>query len=334
MKRAPGFLGFLLVAIGCATPQDVMDIPEGGSAGCGAGSQLCGQTCTALARDPENCGTCGAKCKANEVCTMGRCALACGTGTLRCLNLCVDAASDPGNCGNCGVKCKAGEVCSMGKCAPSCAGETSACGASCVNTQVDRTNCGMCGAMCGAGEECVLGKCQLVCQSGLTKCPNNYGDAGVSDAGTIGPNVCVDTWIDRYNCGTCGTVCPNAKPICRFGQCTLPIGPCNNKKCDQGSDVTDANLKWTVCNADCNTAWVSMLSNGGGKYHAEYICKQLGYNKLGAHGGTCGNVCGYCQSNTSCSATGSMNFDNGGTSCGSDQYGQILCYTVMWQCTL
>jgi hypothetical protein len=187
--------------------------------------------------------------------------------------------------------------------------------------------------MCADGEECVKGQCALTCQSGLVQCPNNYPDAGASDAGNLGPQVCVDTWLDRYNCGSCGNVCPSNKPVCRFGQCTLPVGPCANKKCDAGTDVTDNTLTWTVCNADCNTAWVSMVKQGGGKYHAEYICKQLGYNKLGSHGGTCGNVCGYCQGQTSCNATGNMNFDSGG-SCGSDQYGQILCYTVMWQCTL
>jgi hypothetical protein len=328
-------LPFVLCVLGaCATAQENMETPDAAGPGCGTDSTLCGSTCTALARDPQNCGACGTKCKDTEVCSMGKCALACGTGTLRCLNICVDAQSDPGNCGNCGVKCMQGEVCSMGKCAPSCAPATSPCGSACKDMQVDRTNCGACAAMCGAGEECVSGKCQLVCQTGLVSCPNNYGDAGVTDAGTIGPTVCVDTWIDRYNCGGCGTVCPPSAPMCRFGKCTLPVGPCAVQKCDSGSDVTNSNLKWVVCKADCNTAWVSMLSpSNGGQYHAEYICKQLGYNKFTKQGGTCGNVCGYCQGATSCNATGNE-FYGGSGGCGSDQYGLILCNTVMWLCSI
>ena len=332
MKRLIFALAAASAVIACATSEVVIDTPDA-ALGCGASSKECGNTCTILARDPENCGACGTRCKDNELCSMGRCALGCGTGTLRCVNICVDSQSDPGNCGNCGVKCKMGEVCSMGKCAPSCGTGLSQCGNSCVNLQADRTNCGMCGTMCGAGEECVLGKCTFTCQTGLTQCPNNYGDAGTTDAGTIGPQVCVNTWLDRYNCGACGNVCPVNLPICRFGKCELPAGPCANKKCDGGSDVANSNLKWVVCNADCNTAWIAASTQGGGKYHAEYICKQLGYNKFTLHGGTCGTVCGYCQGNTSCNATGNMNFDNGG-SCGSDQYGLILCNTVMWLCTL
>jgi hypothetical protein len=325
---------FLLLALGaCATAEEVMDTPEAGPTSTCGTSTLCGNTCTALARDPANCGACGTKCKDNEVCSMGKCALACGTGTTRCGTVCVDAESDPGNCGACSTKCKQGEVCSMGKCAPSCGTGLSACGASCVNVQTDRTNCGMCGTMCGAGEECVSGKCTQTCQTGLTLCPNNYGDAGVTDAGTIGPNVCVDTWLDRYNCGKCGTVCPQNLPICRFGTCQLPVGPCANTACMQGSDVTNVNLKWVVCRADCNTAWVSMLSQGGGTYHAEWICKQLGYNKIVAQSGTCGDVCSYCQANTSCNNPGTEQFPNGGQ-CGSDQYGLMLCNTVQWKCSI
>jgi len=308
-----------------------VDIPD--ALGCGPNAQQCGDTCTRVATDSQNCGMCGTQCKANEFCSMGRCGLSCGQGTLRCVNICVDAQSDPGNCGNCGVKCKMGEVCSMGKCAPSCGTGLQQCGNSCVNMQTDRTNCGMCGKMCGAGEECVKGVCQLTCQTGEVQCPNNYGDAGVTDAGNIGAQVCVNTYIDRYNCGSCGKVCPINAPICRFGQCTLPVGPCANNKCDSGSDVTNPNLKWTVCQADCSTAWVSHLTSFGGMYHAEWICKQLGYNKLGQYGGTCNDVCSFCTANSSCNNPGAKTFNNGGT-CGNDQYGQILCNTVMWMCTL
>ena len=329
------FAGALVVFAGCATGTTVPDQPETGPVNtCGVGSQDCKGSCVTLARDPQNCGQCGAACKDGEVCSMGKCALACGPGTLRCLNVCVASQSDPGNCGNCGVKCKQGELCSMGKCAPACAGGTSACGSSCVDLQTDRTNCGACGTMCGSGEECVSGKCALTCQTGLVQCPNNYADAGATDAGSlIGPTMCTDTYVDNFNCGACGNVCPPAKPLCKQGTCQNPPSTCNNAACMQGADVTNANLKWVVCKADCNTAWVSHLTSGGGQYHAEWICKQLGYNTFNQQGGTCNDVCSYCVANTSCNAPGPATFTNGGA-CGSDQYGKILCNTVMWQCTM
>jgi hypothetical protein len=326
--------GAIVVFAGCATGTTTPDIPEAGpTTTCGVGSQTCNGVCTTLARDPENCGVCGGKCKDGEVCSMGKCALACGPGTLRCLNVCVASQSDPGNCGTCGVKCKMGEVCSMGKCAQGCAGGTTACGQSCVDTQSDRTNCGACGTMCGTGEECIAGKCALTCQTGLVACPNNYADAGATDAGTFGPTMCTDTWVDRFNCGACGKVCGPSTPLCKQGQCVNPPSTCNNAACMQGADVTNANLKWVVCSANCNTAWVSHLTSSGGQYHAEWICKQLGYNTFNAQGGTCNDVCSYCQANTSCNAPGPANFTGGGA-CGQDQYGKILCNTVMWQCTM
>jgi hypothetical protein len=222
---------------------------------------------------------------------------------------------------------------------------TTKCGQSCVDTQTDRTNCGMCGTTCLDGEICNAGKCEISCQQGLTKCPAIVSDGGV-EGGVVdassdssvdsGPPIvgdyCANLQSDNLNCGGCGKSCKIGE-ACVGGVCKFTPKSCTNNKCDGGSDVANVNLKYTVCSADCNTAWISS-TGGGGQYHAEYICKQLGYNKLAKWGGNCGNVCGYCQSNTSCNATGNMTFDNGGTSCGTDQYGQILCFTVHWQCSM
>lgn len=337
-KRLLASLAFSAAAVlaACATGTAA---PVDAGPTCGVGSQLCGDTCATLDRDPANCGACGKACNTGEVCSAGKCEFACGTGTSLCSGLCVNEQADPGNCGTCGNKCGQGQVCSAGKCAPTCAQGTTACGAACVDTNVDRANCGGCGNPCAAGEECASGTCQLQCQAGLLLCPNDYGDGGAGDAsvsdggdgGGLGPQVCVDPWVDRYNCGACGAVCPASKPLCRFGQCQ---SSCGATKCQTGTDVTNSSLQWVVCQADCSTAWVSSVGSNGGQYHAAYICKQLGYNNLGAHGGNCGDVCGYCSSGTSCNNLGPMTFDNGGTSCGSDSYGQILCDTVMWQCTM
>ena len=102
-------------------------------------------------------------------------------------------------------------------------------------------------------------------------------------------------------------------------------------QCETGVDPgTGAN--WVVCSADENEAWIS--ANTGGRYHAELICQNLGYRTVGAWGGTCGNVCGYCQGSTSCQNHGTKNLysswsnPNGG----SDALGAMIHNTVSWSC--
>ncbi|MBK6919995.1 MAG: DUF4215 domain-containing protein [Deltaproteobacteria bacterium] len=103
--------------------------------------------------------------------------------------------------------------------------------------------------------------------------------------------------------------------------------------CDGGVDP-GSGAAWVVCAADANSAWIS--ANSAGNYHPVQICQSLGYDNVGQWGGTCGNVCGYCEGPTSCGATGQQYFDNGAWggvgNCGADGIGQILCITVMWTC--
>ncbi len=103
--------------------------------------------------------------------------------------------------------------------------------------------------------------------------------------------------------------------------------------CEGGNDPGTGS-PWVVCAADANSAWVS--ANSSGNYHPELICQQLGYATVGQWGGTCGNVCGYCEGATSCMATGQQIFDfgawQGAGNCGADGLGQIMCFTVMWTC--
>ena len=98
--------------------------------------------------------------------------------------------------------------------------------------------------------------------------------------------------------------------------------------CTTGNDPETGD-PWVVCTADMNGAWIS--ANNAGRYHAAQICQQLGYQGLGQSGGTCGNVCGYCGSPTSCSNRGSETFD-AMADCGSDAFGTILCENVQWEC--
>lgn len=211
------------LAGGCSSGTTGSFTPVEAGISCGAGSVECNGTCTVVARDPENCGACGKKCGAGEVCSAGACASSCGSTTSKCGSECVDTKSDPRNCGGCGTKCTAGQVCNAGSCAADC-GALAKCGSSCVDTQTDRTNCGGCGTVCGTGELCVAGKCDLSCPPNMTKCTPN-GDAGVSDAsveagdgGSSTSAYCAATQSDNLNCGGCGTVCGNGK-TCVAGQC-------------------------------------------------------------------------------------------------------------------
>ncbi|MCX4242790.1 DUF4215 domain-containing protein [Paraliomyxa miuraensis] len=112
--------------------------------------------------------------------------------------------------------------------------------------------------------------------------------------------------------------------------CLVEAGGGGGGTCDSGSDPFTGD-GWVVCSADANQAWVSHSGPGGGNFHPELICNELGYASFGQFGGTCGNVCGYCEGPTTCEAPGSENYDGAGN-CGSDANGQLLCYTVMWQC--
>ncbi|MBI4701412.1 MAG: hypothetical protein HY744_09670, partial [Deltaproteobacteria bacterium] len=133
---------------------------------CVGGTTNCGGKCVDAQTDPANCGSCGAACKAGEVCAAGACALSCGGGTTKCGSKCVDAQIDPQNCGSCGKACAGGEVCLAGVCTLVCGGGTTNCGGKCVDTQTDPANCGSCGKACGGGETCVAGACKSACVPG------------------------------------------------------------------------------------------------------------------------------------------------------------------------
>lgn len=249
IKRFAGVVAIVGSALGAAAVVGACSSNNttGDAAACLPGSQQCGDTCTVLARDPDNCGACNTKCMAGQVCSAGMCASSCSNGTTKCGDACVATASDPANCGTCGTKCNMGEVCSNGKCGGQCAMGQTQCGMSCVNTQTDRTNCGACGTMCPQGLSCESGKCVLTCQQNFTKCPNtsmvqpvdagvadgsvdgaseagmdasmdaSMMEASVMDAGPIG-EVCVDLQNDDRHCGMCGNACPG-NLRCSAGKC-------------------------------------------------------------------------------------------------------------------
>ena len=204
-------------------------------------------------------------------------------------------------------------------------------------------------ATCGDGvaqagvEQCDAGGASQQCNANctLSKC----GDAQVNVAAgeqcdTAGQSATCDGDCTSVVCGD-NKINPQAGEQCDDGNvsggdgcsaaCKMEqLGP---KQCDQGTDP-GTGAPWVVCSADANTAWISANPEGG--YHMAKICQNLGYNKVGQWGGTCGGVCGFCQNGTSCQNPGPAVFSEGVNqnynNCGQDGLGPITCKWVMWTC--
>ena len=178
----------------------------------------------------------------------------------------------------------------------------------------------------------------LACSSDAT-CPAMHRTA-MDDQDSI----CNLPGARRSVCPCNGAFCGNglveAGEVCDDGNLVNNDG-CNTScatgpnVCDTGSDPgTGAN--YVVCASDGESAWVSIADASGGSYHPVLICQELGYNTVGQWGGTCGNVCGYCEGFTSCDSNGSPTFDfgawDGFGNCTPDGLGEVICQTVQWTC--
>lgn len=156
-----------------------------------------------------NCGSCGRRCGAEQVCTAGSCVAGpCPTGQTRCNGVCTDTSSDAANCGGCGTRCGADQLCASGSCvARPCPSGQTRCDGVCVDTSSDTRNCGGCGRACTL-PICLAGSCVggPTCGTGLTSC-------GTS---------CVNLQNDPRNCGACGRACPSGQS-CQSGSCSTAL---------------------------------------------------------------------------------------------------------------
>ena len=183
----------------------------------------CGSSCTELASDPGNCGSCGKACVATSTCTGGSCSApttcapansgaACplpdgGTGTC-CSSVCVTGfESSTAHCGVCGAACPTGESCVDGLCMPPDGG-TGACATGTIRDAVG---------------SCVLAACPAGV-SGVACLFGNVGREGYNDVvdGLCCDGVCTNPTGDANNCGACGVVC--ASGACATGFFGEPAG--------------------------------------------------------------------------------------------------------------
>ncbi len=278
--------GAATVLAHCATAQSLVE--------CSAGQEACGAVCVTLANDTENCGKCGARCGAGQMCAGGACAVECPAGNTKCTidggaTSCVNAKTDNANCGACGKSCKSGEVCNGGFCSGTCGDSLSGqtlCGGDggspyCAALKADRSNCGKCGVSCSADQVCASGVCQSACAPDQTRCG---GDAGAA--------YCANQQSDNGNCGGCGVKCA-AMESCVSGACTSVCGP-EQLQCpgDGGAnyciDALTDNLNCGGCGAVC----------GAGLYCIGGACKKASATCVIANGlswcfdnTNCGNAC-------------------------------------------
>lgn len=90
-------------------------LPDGGSCVCDLGELCCDLGCVRPQSDPNDCGGCGIRCGAAEVCSAGACAAVCDPGFTFCSGRCFDLANDPNHCGSCTLSCPSG-ICIEGAC--------------------------------------------------------------------------------------------------------------------------------------------------------------------------------------------------------------------------
>ncbi len=100
---------------GSSSSQDGSVPLQDGSVSCPSYQSFCGGSCIPTSEDPNNCGGCGVRCKAGEVCSNG-CSSTCPPGLTACDGRCVDVQNDNANCGSCPSPCDTGKGCTNGKC--------------------------------------------------------------------------------------------------------------------------------------------------------------------------------------------------------------------------
>jgi hypothetical protein len=163
----------------------------GGGSGvpCSTGMAFCSGVCV-IPNDANNCGGCGIKCGAGQVCVNGMCGTSCGT-LLTCGSACVDPMTNGLNCGNCNMACPSGQ-CANGQCVPVSSGTGG--GGGIMNT----------GGTTGMNTGGTTGM-----NTGGTTGMNTGGTTGMNTGGTTGVNTGGTTSVGGTSGNTGGTTSTN-----------------------------------------------------------------------------------------------------------------------------
>jgi Stigma-specific protein, Stig1 len=109
--------GVLPLLVGLALSLSLFEACSSNAAECPSDMKECGDVCSIVEIDPQNCGACGKVCSMNQVCSNGACGLPCGQPTeQRCGDQCVQPATDNDHCGSCGNVCDLTQYCENGQC--------------------------------------------------------------------------------------------------------------------------------------------------------------------------------------------------------------------------
>ncbi len=206
------------------------DAPDGG---CPPGRTPCSGACVDVTSDPANCGSCGRRCDAGEVCNEGLCASTCTGGLRNCSGACVDVNANRLHCGDCDRPCAANEDCRSGTCVcvPACTSRTcgpDGCGGTCppgCGTGFTCSATGTCtcsgtvcgSACCSAGQVCNAGACCTPNCAGRTCGPDGCGGSCPPGCGT--GLTCSATGTCTCSGTVCGAACCPAGDACISGAC-------------------------------------------------------------------------------------------------------------------
>jgi hypothetical protein len=182
---------------------------------------------SSTATDNANCGGCGVRCAAGQVCSAGACTTTCAGMATNCSGDCVNTQTDPANCGMCGNACRLPNAtlsaCAAGACiVGTCAAGFGDCDGAAPNgceTNVraaDANNCGGCNVVCrfsNAAATCAAGSCRMgACNAGFFDCDMNPANGCETNVAT-----------DNTNCGACGRACSGGQ-ACTMGACSTSCG--------------------------------------------------------------------------------------------------------------